>query len=366
MPPIEEEGTQSQQPAQQPADQAAPAADAQNDAAAPGDQGAEAKKGPQSSLEAVKAVMDGDRAAAEAAAGGANAQQAGGAQAQPAQQDEAAAHAAAAEGEKDWLSPAEWGKLDQRVRKRITGLVSKNKAVRQEFDTYRSAAEPKARTFDDLHRFTRQLGLTGPQLGGYFELIRQIHQDPARAWQTIQPTLRYLQEHVGEVLPKDLQEAVDGGQITAEYAKQLAGERRERVRLQGDRDTRAQADEQAAVQRRFEAVVNDQTETVRAWEKNWQATDPDYAKKKDRVWERMVTLLDEARRAAGGAILPKDKVLEIAERAKKDVSEWVAGLLPPKREQRPVTGGNMNVQAKREPGSSLDAARLGLELSRAA
>lgn len=321
---------------------------------------------PKSSLEAVKQVMEKDRAAAvtDVAATAAAAATAATAAKAGAPTDEAAALAEAGEGDKNWLTPAEWGKLDQRVRARITGLVKQRNTIKDEFHSFRSAAEPKARTFDDLHKFTRAIGVNGQQLGGYFELIRQIHQDPAKAWETIQPTLRYLQEHVGAVLPEDLQVAVDDGKITKEYATQLAGTRKEKARLERDTLHRQQSDVTESNRVRFEGAVNDTTATISAWEQSWKGSDPDYAKKKDRVWERMTVLLNDARAAAGNVpLLPKEKVIQIANQAKKDVEEWLATLMPARKEQRVVTGGNQNVQANKLPTTSLEAAKIGLSLT---
>jgi hypothetical protein len=106
----------------------------------------------------------------------------------------------------------------------------------------------------------------------------------------LQPVMRDLQGHVGEILPADLAKEVEDGTISEERAKELARAAREASAAQ----TPGRAAQRAAARRRRARWQDNHTKitsSIKGWEDGWKAKDPDYKLKAERVFERMVVLM---------------------------------------------------------------------------
>lgn len=276
----------------------------------------------------------------------------------PAEPSEAE-HKAAGDGEKEWISREEYAKLSPVVRRRISKLTTERNTARDES----KAMQPKAKTHDDLVTYCRTMGLSQDDFAYGLQIMALVRTNPAEAWKQLQPLFQDLQTYVGDILPADLAKEVDEGKITEQRAKELAGARRRSEHLSRTSTETAERARQAEVERQYNEATERTTSAVREWEQRFKASDPDFSKKAERVWERMVTLLN-TETEFGRKRISTERTVEIAERARKDVDDWVKGLLPTQREIKPgptvTTGGGANVTAKKQPTTALEAAQLAL------
>lgn len=265
-------------------------------------------------------------------------------------------HQSVGEGEKDWLSREEYAALPQRARARMVNLTKQKNEFRDKAATF----EPKAKTYDELSTYCRDHRLSPEDFSFALSLMSEIRAgSPAKAYEMLQPVIRDLQGHVGEILPADLEKEVAAGTLSEERATELAAARRERQRLERQGQERGEQDRQAAADRAVQENHNNVTGAIKGWEDAWKAKDPDYKQKAERVFERMVVLMQ------GKTVTPQLAV-EIAEQAKKDVEGWLAGVLPKPKEVKPGPTGGTGGTTTKKAGSALEAAQQALEKTRVA
>lgn len=264
-------------------------------------------------------------------------------------------HQAAGEGEKEWITREDYAKLPPVVRRRIGKLTEQRNEARDQAKAF----EPKAKTYDDLFTYCTGHGLSAEDFSFGLELMALVKSDPAQAWERLQPVLRDLQAHVGEILPNDLAKEVEDGKLSEDRAKELARARRESDRLRKQGAQRNEEQQRADGERQLRDNHTKVTNAIKGWEEQWAKTDPDYKRKSGRVFERMMLLMQ------GKDITPASAV-EYAEQAKQDVEGWIKEILPPKREVKPGPTGGAGGSSRKQPTSALEAARLAVAETRAA
>jgi len=188
-------------------------------------------------------------------------------------------------------------------------------AVQKELKTLR----PQAEAFNGLQTYMRETGLSVDEANQGFQIMSLLKSDPAKAYEALAPIVASLQQHVGVILPTDLQEKVDGGYMTEEDAREFAQLRS----AQKHTATRTQAQEAE----RQKATQNQATESaiaeMDAWETEWKASDPDYAVLNERVAKEVqLTILTQ-----GFPATPK-AARALVEKAKTDVIAEVGKFRP--------------------------------------
>jgi hypothetical protein len=330
---------------------AAASTTASTDTAAPST--AAAPEAPKSALEAVKKVMEGDRAAAETAAGKATATTASTTETKPdaaaTTQDKTAADDKTAGGSR--LTKEEFDALPPKAQARFNELYREAKTAQTSFER----AKPVVQAFTELQGWIGRQGMTQEEFTYGLTLIANAKNNPAKAYEMLQPLLGDLRKHVGEELPEDLAAEVEAGTLSKERAQELARRRNEEF-LNADRTKRATAASEET--RRVEAAQRMSTECASAidgYEKQWRGTDPDYAKKKDMVWNKMVALMQTE-----GTPTSRDAAVELLKKARKEVEDWMRTFVPARGAKETLPSGGANAQTRQQPTSALEAAKLGL------
>ena len=170
----------------------------------------------------------------------------------------------------------------------------------------------------ELVNYCKQHNITEEQFVKALDVQRMINSDPESALKALLPMVEALQGYVGERLPSDLDAAVKSGDITMEWAKQLARARAGQVTAQRTAEQVARQRQQVEQQRAMEQVNS----AMLQWEQTKMGIDPDYAPKKDGsfgkfelVRSRFIELVNHQRPGS-----PQDFV-KIAEQAYKDISK---------------------------------------------
>ena len=175
-----------------------------------------------------------------------------------------------------------------------------------------------------------------------------MRNDPVKALEALTPYYSKLLEVTGTVLPDDIQQAVNTGEITEDYGKQLAKHRAgeniatHRMELQTSR-TDASANAQ-----QVEALSTQAT----TWEKTWAASDPDYEKKAELVRERI-----ELRLLRGDIPSGAKAVVEMCEEEKSKVEAQMRVFMPKQNSLTPSPGssGGPSSAAPPAPTSLVEA-----------
>lgn len=239
-------------------------------------------------------------------------------------------------GEKETTEP---GKAQERIRE----LVAERKSL-----------EPRAHAWDQMRTWVHQNGLTHEDVQFHLGLAALVRSDPFKAREQLAPLIKHLDGIVGNELPADLKDRVEKGSLTEADAREIAAGRGKTKVLEGRERERTEQDERTREQEAIQTFARSCGAAVAAWETQWKAGDPDYAKKKDRVQAEIFALW-----AAEGQPDTPEKAVDQAKRARKSVEDFINGITPPRRELNPARGGEAP-GAKAAPKSALEAADMAL------
>jgi len=252
----------------------------------------------------------------------------------------------------------EMARLHSATRRRMKKLLTERNAANDRA----AAAEdkiaelsPHAETGRRLTNFISESGMSGDEANLLLDIGRNLKKDPLKALEQMRPYFAALQQMSGEVLPNDLREAVTKGEITEAYARQLVRGRSE-TQVLGQRTA---ASEQADRERRV-ADQNRQhgdavASTISQWETNQAKADPDWNLKQGRIGELIE--LDIRR---NGYPKTTQAAVELAEKAKTQVTAEMARFQPRPKPVTPVNPASSARVAPAKPTSAVEAARMSL------
>lgn len=252
-----------------------------------------------------------------------------------------------AEGDKakpDEISDEDLKRTSQGVQKRIRRLVKE----REKFESEASELRPKAEQLDFITKQIQQTGLNQDDLGVIFDIGTALKRgDLFGARKALAPIWEAVNEATGGVIPKDLLPEVQGGQITAQRAHELAVARAaaNQAAYQGRQQAERQATERT--QQATAAVVN----SVNDWEKSKAASDPDWKLKAPEIMRSLQYSL----RVDGQKATTPEQGIALAEKALAEVNERFRQFRPPPRAVRAVvSSGGASPRSNAAPKTMLD------------
>lgn len=207
----------------------------------------------------------------------------------------------------------------------------------------RDGYKDDAGRFREVTNFMESNSLTGDEVTEGFAVMADLKSgDPARlskAREYLSSRLTALDDALGNVLPDDLQERVDGGLVDVETAQELAKTRAaDRLRTtQAAERERADAQEQTRNQVVARATAN--ATAVDAWDKQQRQSDPDYAKKADLIETTCRAIIQQT----GKVPQTPDEAVALCNEALKHVNTRLSGMLP---KPKPVRGDPVGSSAK--------------------
>lgn len=263
--------------------------------------------------------------------------------------------------EADDLTEEELARLRPKTRKRIENLVQDVK----ERDTKIADLEPKAQRFEQLVRFVDDAGLSPDEVNRGFDVMRDLKNDPLKAYGVLRPIMDQLELLVGQKLPDDLQVAVNQGQITEPHARELARARSTSAVREQQLQRRDQQDQHRQARQAFEDQQTQVSTAVAKWESSKAGSDPDWKQKQARVME--LVELETLRRTQQNPrfVWTPDEAVKFADVTLKRVNEELQKLAPKPKAVNPVT----DVASGRsisKPKTALEAAKAGLAAMTAA
>lgn len=221
---------------------------------------------------------------------------------------------------------------------KLKGLYRESKEKVTQLSAQVEQATVEAGYYRKFVGYLDENNLSQDDANNLFYIGALMRNDPVKALEVITPYYQTLLEMTGNVLPPDLQQQVKQGYITKEAALELSRHRatgQTTKVIQSERESRQQQQE---VDRQQKNVASMQT-AIADWEKQWSSSDPDYAKKKDRVLDRVELLLVRAQK---NGTLPKtvDEAVKLANQAKNEIEADFKKMVPQRKQVRTVDGGS--------------------------
>lgn len=254
---------------------------------------------------------------------------------------------------------------------RFAELNTQLKTIRQDFEQ----VKPMVENYRQIDQFCRQYQITPEQFKNMLETQALLNTNPEEALKRINPIVESLKTFSGDVLPTDLQKAVDDGDITLKYAKEVA---RSRAVLQFG-EKKLQHEQRNFKQHQEQQVQNQLAEATNTWEKTKRETDPDYKPKAkatdpDGKWEavkrQFLGMLHEVNEQGQPArpITTPQQMAALLEEAYQSVDKFISrfrGKGQPKKNLRSdssSTNGHTTLKNKRieDAGSLQEAVAIGL------
>lgn len=209
------------------------------------------------------------------------------------------------------------------------------------------AANTDAQQYRNIENFLQTNNLSGQEAADGFEIMALMKANPQEAWKRLQPIMQDLLVAAGEVLPNDLRQRVQTGEISQEAAVEISRQRARATTL--ETQTQAQKEQwQRQQQEQAQAAIRD---TISNWEQNRRLRDPNFGEKFDRL-QREVAYLQ---RTEGMPSTPKG-VEDQLNRAYRSIAPAAKpAAQPTPQAKRPVVGGQAaSATAQPQPASVLD------------
>jgi hypothetical protein len=226
------------------------------------------------------------------------------------------------------------------------------KQLKEERDAFKVDAE----NYRDIQEFVQANGLTGDEVAEGYEVMallkRGDRESLTKALEWFEPRVDFLREQIGAVLPDDIRERVESGELDEETANELA-QARAAVRLNERADAdRTKRETEANAAANAETAALDMAKAVQAWEDQTKAADPDYAKKAELVIINSRAIIQER---GGKFPANQQEAVELAKAAYQRVNDTFKALIPTPKAVTPSPAGS-SVPQPRPVATSLRGA----------
>lgn len=219
------------------------------------------------------------------------------------------------------------------------------KLLRQRNDFKADATE-----YRKIQTFLDTSGMSGAEAAEGLQTLARIKTDPAGALEQARPFLQKWLAAAGAVLPDDLNQRVQKGELTQAAALELSRTRAEAAGLRARSTFDEQRRERQAETQRQQAIVT----AAESWEAERRRKDPNFDAKEGQLKKEIAYLI-----ATEGRPNTPEGVRDQLQRAYKAAgpAPVVAAPAVQKRAVTPVTGGSPTGSARPEPKSTLDIIR---------
>lgn len=218
----------------------------------------------------------------------------------------------------------------------------------QKLLTERNTYKVDAVRYQNVQNFLDQNGIAPEEAADLLTIGGLIKTNPAEAWRRMQPVVQQVLIAAGEVLPQDLNERVQKGELSRDAAMEVSRLRAHQASTGAQNTFREQ-----------QALRQQQTErqqgihrTVSEWEADRQLKDPNFGAKQPALM-REIAFLQQTEGRPDTA----DGVRAQLKKAYDAVSASFQPVQPSRPQPRavaPVRGGNVGGNPQPEPKNTLD------------
>lgn len=250
------------------------------------------------------------------------------------------------------LTDEELSRLKGKTKKRIERLL----ADRTDLNKQVEAFKPKAEQFDKLVDWVRDNDLSTEEVNQVFDIAAAVKRgDFKTAYDQLAPIYRQLQAVLGEVLPDDLQQRINRGEIDEATAKRLVTAETGKSVAEQRAARQAKVDEERQARSANEAAVHAVKSAVTDWEKSKSTADPDWKLKQPLVQQAIELALHR-----NGFPKTAADAVKVADAALAEVNKTFTQLAPRKREVAPPVTDSASGRSQAAPKNMLEAVRLGV------
>lgn len=231
-----------------------------------------------------------------------------------------------------------------------------DKAVR--FERELADEKPWADAQRSVVKHCSDNNITSDQFKYWMDVAALASSNPAKALETLGPTLDYLKSNSGDKLPDDLQKMVDNAEIPKPIAERIA-KAEAAQRWQGKAQERtAEQQKQQVVQAETQKYVSEMKSALEGWIGS-KKSDVDFMPKKNGepdgkfefVMQKLRLDLDDASKSK--TLQSKEDLIKLAEQAHKDVTTSLSRYLP-----KPKVNGNRISSTKSNGSVKISPATL--------
>lgn len=227
---------------------------------------------------------------------------------------------------------------------RFQHLLREAKANRADAERYRN-----------VERFLTDNGLSAEHAAEALRVRALMNTNPAEAWKILRPLAEQAAIAAGAILPPDLQQRVQAGQLSREAALELSQARAGQQSLERQREWEVQRQQQYQAEQAEAA----RRSTVEQWKAERAMRDPNFAAKEKAIQKELFFLTGTRGEPRNPA-----EIVALLNEAYQNANAAVPAQPPaprPKPAVKPVTGGQGAGTSRAEPTNTLDIirARLG-------
>lgn len=211
----------------------------------------------------------------------------------------------------------------------------------------RNSLRGEAQQFRQVQSYLDTNGITPQAMVDALEIVALARRDPGEAWKRLKPFAEDVLRRTGEVLPEDLANRVQRGEISKADALELNKARAAHRTL----EQQTVYDRQMAERRQQQEMDTAIKSAAASWEAETYRKDPDLPAKADAIKKEVYWL----QRTEGMPSTPAG----VREQLQKAYTAVTKQLAPPpqRRPMTPVTGGRPAGNHAPEPQSTLDIIR---------
>lgn len=214
----------------------------------------------------------------------------------------------------------------------------------------RNTFKTEAEQYQNVQRFMDSNGISAEEAAEGFTIMAMMRSDPQKAWEMLRPHVQNLLVAAGEVLPDDLSQRVQKGELTPEAAFEVS---RSRALVQTVQTNQTFQQQQAERQRQVEQAQS-LYNTASDWQADRERKDPNF-KAKFPLLQREIAFLQMQEGKPDTPQGVKDQL----ERAYKAV-QLPAQATPPRpttNVNRPSASGQGSGSNQPRPQTTLDIIR---------
>lgn len=207
------------------------------------------------------------------------------------------------------------------------------------------AAEVDAVRYRNVDNFIASKGLTPQEAATLLEIGGQRKTDPVGAWKAVKPWVQQLLQDAGEILPDDLKQRVQSGELSADVATEIS---RNRAGLQS-MEGRQQFEQQQAQQRQQHDQLTAFHAEIGSWEADRRTRDPNFDAKMPALQREVLWL-----QKSDGMPQTQVQVRAQLQKAYDNVSASFAPPRPTPKRVTPIVGGQVTATQPAKPKTSME------------
>ena len=217
----------------------------------------------------------------------------------------------------------------------------------------RNEFKQDAARYRNVQTFMDSNGITAEEAADGFDVMAKLKTDPHAAWEKLKPIVQNLLTVIGEVLPNELAQRVEAGELSREAAFEISRAQAKATSV----ENRQSFFEQQTARRMAEKHAQSLYDAASDWEGDRKLKDPNFASKFDALQKELVFI----HHREGKANTP-DGVRDQLNRAYKAVTVAAPAPAPAPQRKQPITSqatssASASSSTAPKPASTLDIIR---------